>query len=75
MDPPTINKLQFNPLYTGTPKRVLSGPTDRAHATILPFLYGKPQMATSANSEDQDEMQHNAAFHQSLHCLLCLKQS
>ena len=23
-----------------------------------------------ANSEDPDEMQHNAAFHQGLHCLL-----
>ena len=23
-----------------------------------------------ANDEDPDEMQHNAAFHQSLHCLL-----
>ena len=28
-----------------------------------------------ANSEDPDEMQHNAAFHQGLHCLLGLKQS
>ena len=27
-----------------------------------------------ANSEDQDEMQHYAAFHQSLHCLKGLKQ-
>ena len=25
-------------------------------------------MGTSANSEDPDEMQHNAAFHQGLHC-------
>ena len=25
---------------------------------------------TLANSEDPDEMPHNAAFHQSLHCLL-----
>ena len=31
-------------------------------------------MGTSANSEDPDEMQHNAAFHQGLHCLLRLKQ-
>ena len=31
-------------------------------------------MDTLANSEDQDEMQHNAAFHQGLHCLLRLKQ-
>ena len=26
-----------------------------------------------ANSEDPDEMQHNAAFHQFLHCLLRFK--
>ena len=25
-------------------------------------------MSTFANSEDPDEMQHYAAFHQSLHC-------
>ena len=30
-------------------------------------------MGTFANSEDPDEMQHNAAFHQGLHCLLKLK--
>ena len=27
-----------------------------------------------ANSEDPDEMQQNAAFHQDQHCLLILKQ-
>ena len=27
-------------------------------------------MGTLANSEDSDEMPHNAAFHQGLHCLL-----
>ena len=31
-------------------------------------------MGTLANSEDPDEMQHNAAFHLGLHCLLRLKQ-
>ena len=31
-------------------------------------------MGTLANSEDADKMQHNAAFHQGLHCLLRLKQ-
>ena len=31
-------------------------------------------MGTLANSEDPDEMQHNAAFHQGLHCLLRRKQ-
>ena len=32
-------------------------------------------MGTLANSEGPDEMQHNAAFHQGLQCLLRLKQS
>ena len=31
-------------------------------------------MSAFAISEDPDEMQHNAAFHQSLHCSLRLKQ-
>ena len=31
-------------------------------------------MGTYASSEDPDEMQHNTAFHQGLHCLLRLKQ-
>ena len=29
-------------------------------------------MGTLANSEDPDEMPHNVAFHQGLHCLLRL---
>ena len=32
-------------------------------------------MGTMANSEDQDEMLHKAAFHLSLHCLLRENQS
>ena len=32
-------------------------------------------MGTLANSEDPDEMQHNAAFYQCLHCLLRFKRS
>ena len=32
-------------------------------------------MGTLANSEDPDEMQHDAAFHQGLHCLLRLLQT
>ena len=32
-------------------------------------------MGALANSEDPDEMQHNAAFHQGLHCLLRQDQS
>ena len=31
-------------------------------------------MGTLANGEDLDEMQHGAAFHHGLHCLLILKQ-
>ena len=31
-------------------------------------------MRTVANIEDPDEMQHNAAFHQGLHCLLRQKR-
>ena len=31
-------------------------------------------MGTIANGENQNEMQHYAAFHQSLHILLRLKQ-
>ena len=31
-------------------------------------------MGMLANSDDPDEMQHNAAFHQGLHSLLRLKQ-
>ena len=31
-------------------------------------------MSTLANSEDPEELQYNAAFHQGLHCLLRLKQ-
>ena len=30
-------------------------------------------MGSLANSEDPDEMQHDAAFHQGLHCLLSFK--
>ena len=30
---------------------------------------------TLATSIDPDEMQHNAAYHQGLHCLLRLQQS
>ena len=31
-------------------------------------------MGNLGNSEDPDKMQHNAAFHQGLHCLLKLEQ-
>ena len=46
---------------------------------LLVFLLSFPENAfftlcVLANSEDLDEMQHHAAFHQGLHCLLRLKQ-
>ena len=31
-------------------------------------------MGTFTNSEDPEEMLHNAAFHHGLHCLLTFKQ-
>ena len=34
-----------------------------------------PKCVTLANSADPDEMQHDAAFHQGLHCLLRLNTS
>ena len=36
---------------------------------------GNPLKTTLASSEDPDEMLHNAAFHQGLHCLLGIKHS
>ena len=38
------------------------------------MLTGNPLTDMLANSEDSDEMQHNAAFHKGLQCLLKLKQ-
>ena len=40
-----------------------------------PLHTGNAKMGTLANSEDPDEMQHNAAFHQGLHYLLGFKYS
>ena len=34
-----------------------------------------PYMGDIANSEDQEEMQHDTAFHQGLPCLLRLQQN
>ena len=41
------------------------------------YTYFNPDsnMLSLANSEDLDEMQHNAAFHLGLHCLLRQNQS
>ena len=33
------------------------------------------EVNTLANNEDPDEMPHNVAFHQSLHCLLIQEES
>ena len=41
---------------------------------IYPLYTGNPYKGTFANSEDQDKIQHNVAFHLGLHCLLRLKQ-
>ena len=35
-----------------------------------PLYTGNPETGTFTNSEDQDEMPQNAAFHQGQHCLL-----
>ena len=40
---------------------------------INPLYTGNHLRGTLVNSEDLDEMQHNAAFHQGLHYLLRLK--
>ena len=40
-----------------------------------PLWIGNPYMGSSANSEDPDEMQHNASFHQGLYCLQRQNQS
>ena len=40
---------------------------------ILTLSILETQIGTLANTEDSDEIQHNAAFHQGLHCLLKLK--
>ena len=36
---------------------------------LNPLYSGNPTTSTFENIEDQDEMQHYAAFHQGLHCL------
>ena len=42
---------------------------------IDPLYNSDSYMNTLANSKDPDEMLHNAAFHQDLHCLLRQNQS
>ena len=45
---------------------------DILYRQFNPLYSGKPYMSTSANSENPDEMPHEA-FHQGLHCLLLIK--
>ena len=40
---------------------------------LNPLKTRNPKMGALANSEDPDEVRHDAAFHQGLHCLLRLK--
>ena len=43
-----------------------------AHRAVLnrePFVTRNPELGISTNGEDPDEMLHNAAFRQGLHCL------
>ena len=42
----------------------------RENTGITVCILKTSSMGTLASSEDPDEMQHNAAFHQGLHCLL-----
>ena len=42
---------------------------------INPLAIGNHEISALANIADPDEMQHNAAFHRVLHCLLRLKQA
>ena len=37
-------------------------------STLNRLYMGNPKVVTLANSEDPDEMQHNATFHQGLRC-------
>ena len=48
-----------------TPKRVHLA--SKLHLTLC--IRETPKRVLLQCSEDQDEMQHNAAFHQGLHCL------
>ena len=38
-------------------------------SSFSPLYFGNPLTNIFAINEDPDEMQHNAAFHQGLHCL------
>ena len=55
-------------------KRLFSSPII-AVLYVNPLKTEIPKVDTLINSEDPDEMPHNAAFHLGLHCLLRQNQS
>ena len=60
---------------------LLAGRTEHSTIFLMSLLNllmtGDPKTGPGSleNSEDQDEMQHNAAFYQGMHCLLKQNQS
>ena len=44
-------------------------------ASVSPLYSRNPKTSTFANSEDPYKVQHNAAFHQGLHCKGKIKSS
>ena len=51
--------------------QIIEGPlTLTPNPKLVPLRIRNPKMGTLANSENPDEISHNAAFHQGLHCLL-----
>ena len=53
---------------------ISSGSTLYVDVSLNLLCYSDSYICTLANSEDPDEMPHNAAFHQGLHCLLRKKR-
>ena len=49
-------------------------PLSKLSVYLNPLYTGNSLTCTLANSIDPDEMQHKAAFHLCLHCLVRLKQ-
>ena len=72
--------FQGHPLRLSKITRMLSGTfpsfiKEQLQGFLNPFYTGNPNKGTLTKIEDPDEMQHNAAFHQGLHCLPTLKHS
>ena len=54
-------------VFTGKPNILID-------LSILNIVYtGTPSTGSLENNEDPDEMQHNAAFHLGMHCLLRIR--